>query len=53
MNASDLINRLVAKSLAALDRRREIECLKILAYLGTVPMVLYYDADGNLLPAKI
>lgn len=33
-------------------RRREVEAMKILAYLGTVPMLLYYDASGNLLPAR-
>jgi len=34
------------------DQQREIEAMKIEAYLGIIPRVLTYDAHGNLLPAR-
>lgn len=44
---------LIRESVESNMRHREIEALKIEAYLGTVERVLYYDAEGNLLSARI
>ena len=48
---ADVLAEQFRKHTEAEDRRREIEVMKILAYL-TLPMVMQYDASGNVLPAQ-
>lgn len=49
----NLMQRCARKAAKEKVRQYEIEAMKIEAYLGTVPRVLYFDADGNLQPARI
>lgn len=48
---ADVLAEQLRRHSEAEERRREIEAMKIMAYL-TLPMIMRYDASGNVLPAQ-